>query len=53
MCFRWGLILFRTLRYLLENGHMIGLKAGAPGYYEVINDEVKLYQTLAILEVRN
>lgn len=49
--YSWGIILYRTLCYIIEGGNSIGLKNGAPGLHDKIGLELQVYQTLAFLEV--
>lgn len=48
--FRWFTILLRTLQYMTD--HTPSVSKGAPGLYDVVQAELRAFQTVAILEVR-
>ena len=46
----WSFILMKGVQYVAGGNY--GIYIGAPGLYETVRTELKLFQTLAILEVR-
>ena len=49
--FRWGMILMNTLQYISNEFSNIGLSNGVPELYELVKNELLIFQSLAILEV--
>ncbi|XP_003386467.1 PREDICTED: very-long-chain (3R)-3-hydroxyacyl-CoA dehydratase 2-like [Amphimedon queenslandica] len=47
----WGMILLKTLQYMLDNEGEYGIWKGVPGLHFVIKDQLRLFQTLACMEV--
>ena len=48
---RWCLILIKTVRYIIDNEGKYGIGKGVPGLHEVARTELRIFQTLACLEV--
>lgn len=41
----------KTLQYTLDNEGEYGIRKGVPGLHDAIKDELRIFQTVAILEV--
>ncbi len=48
---RWALVLVNTLLYISKEYANISLSNGAPGLYEIVERDLMIFQTLAVLEV--
>lgn len=48
---RWSFILMKAIQYAIEGNY--GIEIGTPGLYLRVHQELKLFQALACLEVRD
>ena len=48
---RWGIILVKTLRYALAGSVSISYEHAVPGLIDDVERELRIFQTVAIMEV--